>query len=123
MSEYEKILILETQKECAFIRKTENDKINDKIDITDFKVSQTWKDISLIQQSQKNMDEKITNISTKFDKMSDKLDKFIDSVEKNYTKKDTTDGMIKILWTFWISMVLWMWTFIWSLITNNILWK
>lgn len=123
MSENEKILILETQKECAFIRKTENDKINDKIDITDFKVSQTWKDISLIQQSQKNMDEKITNISTKFDKMSDKLDKFIDSVEKNYTKKDTTDGMIKILWIFWISMVWWMWTFIWSLITNNILWK
>ena len=123
MSENEKILILETQKECAFIRKTENDKINDKIDITDFKVSQTWKDISLIQQSQKNMDEKITNISTKFDKMSDKLDKFIDSVEKNYTKKDTTDGMINILWIFWISMVWWMWTFIWTLITNNILWK
>lgn len=72
-------------------------------------------DIALMQQSMENIEKKVENIENI-------LVNFIDKADKTYARKETVDSITKILWTFWIAIILWMGWFIWQQITN-LIWK
>lgn len=72
-------------------------------------------EIALTQQSMANIEKKVDNI----EKM---LVSFIEKSDKTYAKKETVDTITKVLWTFWVAIILWMGGFIWQQIIN-LIWK
>jgi len=79
-------------------------------------IAEIDKRLSLFIQSNTRMQEDINEIK-------ETLNNFIKSADAIYARKTTTDTMTKFLWTFGVAIIFWMGSFIWSLITNIIVWK
>lgn len=117
-------LIAKHRLECSSAFRKEVDdsfaKFYDKLDSCDREktrwITDLEKEVAVFTNVTKTMQKDITEIKTA-------LRDFIESADTKYAKKTTTDFMTKVLWTFWIAIIFWMWSFIWGLLTNSILWK
>ncbi len=115
------------EAKCATARAKErhdfiNDRIQPAIDKLDERISGNSdeirdldKDVTLYHQITKTMQEDIKEIK-------EVMKAFIESADKKYATKEALSRIDKLLWTFWVAIVLWMWWVIWNLIQKAIVW-
>lgn len=80
------------------------------------KINTIEKEVILFNQTSKMMQEDITDIKLT-------LKTFIEKADEKYATKVDLSKLSGILWSFAVVVVLGMGWFIWTLFTDNILWK
>lgn len=78
-------------------------------------------EIKLTNQNFKYMEKELTEIKDLVKNGFENINEKIEWLDDKYATKESVSRIDKILWTFWVAIILWMWGFIWSLIAN-LLW-
>lgn len=96
----------------------------------DAKVDGNDKELALLKQSHNTMSENIKEIKKDmkqgFSNMEKQMEEFLVSIKEWYTTKSehrenqrSINWIIKIMWTFWVAIILWGWAFIWNFLITK----
>lgn len=99
----------------------------EKIDELNSKIEKNDKSNALLNQSQWTMSENVKEIKESLKNVESKMENFFKELPNHFSTKEEhrenswkITWIIKIIWFFWSIIVVWMGTFIWSLLTELI---
>lgn len=88
-----------------------------------YNVNELKDNLNLTQQSQKSMEQDVTEIKQDIKEVKAMFLKLPEQFATKQEHKQNVEKiwfLVKIIWTVWLAIILWMWGFIWSLISELI---